>query len=385
MRLRDVSFNNLRRRRNRMLFVVFGLLIGVATVVALASLTAAVQFDLQDKIDRYGANIVITPQTNDLALSYGGVAVASAAFDVKELTSDDVARIYTIENKANIANVAPKLAGAAAIGDTRGLLVGVDFASEIKMKTWWQVDGRVPQRANEVLLGSRAAQKLAAGPGSDLQVAGERFPVVGVLRDTGSAEDSIVFVDVATAERVLGKPNAVSFIEVSALCQACPIEDIVSEIKEKLPNAEVTALSQAVEGRRRTMEQLSALSLAVSVVVALIGALVVLTTTMAAVTERTREVGILRAVGFRRWHIARIFLLEAAIVGAVGGFAGWLLGIAAGQLLTPWLAGVPQAAPVDFGMGAAAVIAAVLVGLVGSAYPALQAANLDPVEALRTI
>ena len=368
-----------------MLFVALGLLLGVATVVALVSMTEAVNADVQDKLDRYGANIVITPKTNDLALSYGGVTVANAAYDVKDLSRDDVARILTIPNSGNIANVAPKLAGAARIGDSRGLLVGVDFPSELKMKTWWKIDGRAPQSPGEVLLGYKAATTLKLEPGRDLALGDERHPVVGVLRETGSAEDSVVFVDAATAERVLGKPGAVSFVEVSALCQACPIEEIVAQLKAELPNADVTALSQAVEGRKRTVDQLTALAGAVSLVVILIGGLVVLTTTMGAVTERTREIGILRAVGFRRWHIARIFLLESAIVGALGGVAGWAVGLGAARLLAPLVAGVPQPPPLDPLLGLGAVALAVAVGLAGSAYPALQAANLDPVEALRFV
>ncbi len=383
MRLRDISLNNLRRRRTRMLFVALGLLVGVATVVTLISVTEAVNADVQDKIDRYGANIVITPKTNDLALSYGGVTVANAAYDVQELSADDVARISTIEAKANLANVAPKLAGTVKLGDRRALLVGVDFASELRMKSWWHIEGKAPQASGEVLLGRKAATKLGVRPGDGLSIGGERYVVAGVLTETGSAEDSLIFTDMAAAERILGRPGRVSFVEVSALCNACPIEDIVSQIKEKLPDAEVVALAQAVEGRRQMVQQLTALAGAVSLVVVLIGGLVVLTTTMGSVTERTREVGILRAIGFRRWHIARIFLLEAAVVGAVGGIAGWLLGLAAAVALAPALAGVPQAPPFDPLLGLGAVALAVAVGLAGSAYPALRAANLDPVEALR--
>jgi putative ABC transport system permease protein len=218
-----------------------------------------------------------------------------------------------------------------------------------------------------------------------LSIGGERHPVAGVLLETGSTEDSIIFTDIQAAERILNRPGQVSFVEVSALCNACPIEEIVGQIKEKLPEADVVALAQAVEGRRRMVDQMAALAGAVSVIVILIGGLVVLTTTMGAVTERTREVGILRAIGFRRSHIASIFLLEAGIVGAAGGLAGWLCGLGLSVLLAPALAGVQQPAPFDPLVGIGALMLAVAVGLAGSAYPALKAANLDPVEALRFV
>jgi putative ABC transport system permease protein len=109
MRLTDISLNDLRRRKSKMAFLVAGLLVGVATVVTLVSITQAMHADIQDKIDQFGANIIVTPKSDDLSLSYGGVTVSNASFDVKELHSGDAARIRTIELRANLAAVAPKL------------------------------------------------------------------------------------------------------------------------------------------------------------------------------------------------------------------------------------------------------------------------------------
>lgn len=385
MRLRDIAFNNLRRRRGRVLLVALGLLIGVATVVMLVSVTAAVDADVQDKLDRFGANIIVTPKSNDLALSYGGVSVASAAYDVQELRVEDLDKIRSIEAKANLATVAPKLVGTVESGGQRFTLVGVDFPSELKMKAWWRIDGRAPEKANEVLLGKKLADKLDLGPNHVLELGGQRFVVTGVLGDTGAAEDVLAFVHLGAAEAVLGRPGSLSFVEVSALCNACPIEEIIAQIQEKLPNAEVTALAQAVEGRRQTVEQLRSLAGAISLMVVIIGGLVVLTTTMAAVTERTREIGILRAIGFRRRHVASVFLLEATVVGLLGGLAGWLVGAGAVWALAPTVLRLENVPPPDPIVALGALALAVVVALVGSAYPAVKAANLDPVDSLRYI
>jgi putative ABC transport system permease protein len=112
MRLIDVTLRNLRRRKGRKLLLVLGLTIGVATVVALMAITTTMQADVSNKLDEYGANILIVPKANDLSLSYGGVTVASAAYDVGELTLSDLDRIETIKNARNISVVAPKLLGA---------------------------------------------------------------------------------------------------------------------------------------------------------------------------------------------------------------------------------------------------------------------------------
>jgi len=115
MRLVDVIFGNLRRRKGRKLLLVSGLSIGVATVVALVAITTTMQIDVAAKLDEYGANILIVPKANDLSLSYGGVSVASAAFDVGELTLADLDGIGTIENARNVSVVSPKLLGAIEV------------------------------------------------------------------------------------------------------------------------------------------------------------------------------------------------------------------------------------------------------------------------------
>jgi len=385
MRLTDIALNNLKRRKSKMLFLVLGLLIGVATVVSLVSITRAMHTDIQDKIDQFGANIVVTPQADDLALSYGGVTVSSAAYDVKELHTDDAAKIQQIPLRANIANVAPKLVGAVDVGGNKVLLVGVDFPSELRLKKWWEIVGQDPAVPDEVLLGYNAASRLSAMPGNTVTINGRSFQVAGTLKELGSSEDDAIFADLGAAQQVLGKPDAVSLIEVSALCKACPIEDIVQEISMQLPDARVSALAQAVKSRQQTVDQLTSFSLAVSIVVLLIGGLVVLTTMMSAVNERTREIGIFRAIGFRRTHIARVILFEALLVSLLGGVLGWFLGMLASTVLGPRVAQLSVGVEWNPLLALGAVALAVAIGLAGSIYPAIRAANLDPAEALRFI
>jgi putative ABC transport system permease protein len=385
MRLTDISLNDLRRRKSKMAFLVVGLLVGVATVVTLVSITQAMHADIQDKIDQFGANILITPQSDELSLSYGGVTVSNTSFDIKELHTDDAARIRTIELRANIATVAPKLIGAVDTAKGKALLVGVVFPEELKIKKWWRIVGQEPVEANDILLGYMAAAKLGVMPGSTLRLGGQTMNVVGTLEETGGQEDSLIIADLTTAQAILGKPNAISLIEVSALCKACPVEEIVKQISGVLPDARISALAQAVRGRQQTVDQLTSFSVAVSAVVLLIGALVVLTTMMSSVNERTREIGIFRAIGFRRSHVARVILTEAFVVSLLGGVLGWLIGMLASQALGPAVAQLSVPVHWDPLLAAGAIGLSIAVGMAASAYPAMRAANLDPAEALRFI
>ena len=385
MRLSTISINNLRRRKGKMAFLTLGLLIGVATMVTMFSITSAMKADTERKLDEYGANIVITPKANDLALTYGGIAVAGVAYDVKELSQKDVATIRTIKNSENLSAVAPKLFGAALVEGNQVLVVGVDFSQEMRLKKWWEVQGQVPTDPSDVLLGHLAAQKLQKSPGDPLRIGDADFSVAGVLDETGSQEDSLVYADLGATQRLLGKPGKVSMVEVAALCTSCPIEEIVAQISEVLPDARVSALQQAVKAREQTVEQLSNFSLAVSVVVLFVGALVVLNTMMSSINERTREIGIFRAIGFRKVHVMSIILLEALVVSALAGVLGWVGGTLIGAFAAPRLAQLSVGVSWDPGLGIAAVALAIVVGMVSSVYPAARASNLDPAEALRFI
>lgn len=384
MRLMDIALNNLRRRKGKMLFLVSGLIVAVATVVSLISMTSAMHSDIQDKIDQFGANIIVLPKTDDLTLSYAGVTIATTSFEAKELKTTDVDRIKSIENSANLAAVAPKLVGAVNLKSGKGLLVGVDFAEEFRIKKWWEIVGSKPTKSGELLVGSSVGTQLGIMPGSRVEIEGRTMEVVGILKPTGSVDDSLMFTDLLTTQAILNKPGALSLIEISALCKSCPIEDIIAQIGEKLPDARVSALAQTIKSRQQTVDQLTNFSIAVSVVVLLISGLIVLTTMMSSVNERTREIGIFRAIGFRKEHIMRVIMTEALVTSAFGGLAGWLLGMVVSALLSqrvletgavhwdPWLAPL-------------AVALAIMVGIASAIYPAARASNLDPAEALRFI
>lgn len=386
MRLLDVTLNNLRRRKGRMALLVLGLVLGVATVVALMAITKTMQLDIANKMDEYGANILIVPRSSALSLSYGGVTVAAATYDVGDLRLADLESIRTIENARNVSVVAPKLLGAVSLGGRPVLVAGVRFSEELRLKQWWHVEqGMAPGAPDEALAGRRLASMLALAPGAAVDVNGHTFRVVGILAENGSQDDDILFVDLAAAQSAMAKPDAVSLVEVSALCSECPVEDMVAQIAAVLPQAQVTAMRQAVMLRMNTVGQLSRFTVALSVVVVLIGGLVVLMTMLGAVAERRQEIGLFRALGFRQRHVMQVILGEVAIVSVVGGILGWLMGMGAAVFLAPRVAQVNTAVPWDPLLAAVAIACAVTVGLAAGLYPAAHAARLDPTIALRSL
>jgi putative ABC transport system permease protein len=383
--LRSIALSNLRRRRARTAFLVVGLLIGVATVVAVLTLARAMTGQSRTTMKSYGANIVVTPGEKGVTLSYGGMAVGDVAVGARSLHEADLARLETIPSRSSITIVAPELVDVARADGRRVLLMGVRPEEEFALKRWWSVaTGRPPANGRELVAGSAVARALDLQMGDYVSVEGRRFTVTGLLAPTGSQDDNLLIAELGAVQRLLGRPGEVTLVQVAASYSGAPVERIVGELSAALPGATVTSLQEAVESRRHALDRFQAFATAIVGVVVAIELLVVFVTMMGSVAERTREIGVFRALGYRRAHIARLILFEALVASALAGVLGYLAGMATAYAALPLFAAGAAVQWVP-GLAAAAVVLAVAVGAAASLYPALRAGNLDPTEALRAL
>jgi len=388
MTLKLISLRNLMRRKGKAAFILAGLVVGVATVVGIISYIEATTHDIAHKLEQYGANILIVPRTENLSLSYGGLSMGGVSFELEEIREAELAAIARIPNSRNIAAVGPMVLGVAAVDGRRILVAGVDFKAAGILKPWWQVVGGYPG-ADGILLGAEAARVLNARTGDRLHVNGLDLTVSGVLEPTGSQDDQLGFTQLATAQQAFHKPGRISMAEVAALCKDCPIDDMVGQIAAALPGAKVMAIQQVVKSRMEMLAQFTQFSYGISAVILFIGGLVVFVTMMGSVRERTDEIGIFRAIGFRRSHIMRIVFLEAAIVSGAAGVLGYLIGFGGAYAALAMASGGEHGhgvqMPFSPELAAGAVALALALGLLASAYPAAVAARMDPNDALRTL
>jgi len=264
MQIRDMALESVRRRKARFAFVLSAVILGTATIVGLIALTRTMQAQVSAELDRFGANIVITPKSDVLGVAYGGLALGDVDIDRQELSPADAEAVRTIHHQRNISLVSPKTIGPLTLRDARVLLVGTQVEQEHLLKPWWEITGYTAQNRRDVLVGADAAAALHVTPGDRLEIAGEELRVAGVLKATGAIDDRSLFVDLALAQQALDRPNGVSLIEVSALCTGCPIEEIVAQISEVLPHARVVAIRQAVASREQAVQQLTRFSYAIA-------------------------------------------------------------------------------------------------------------------------
>ncbi|MFZ5946260.1 MAG: ABC transporter permease [Bacillota bacterium] len=385
MRLTDIAFKHLWRQKAKVLLLLLGIILGVTTIVTLSTITLAMEQEISDKFDQIGSNIVIMPKNENVTLIYGGVTVQSSSARGLELSEDAIEKVMSIKNSENIAAIAPKLLGSVETDGGQALAVGVDFATEFRIKKWWNLQGQEPIADNQIILGSNTATLLKKELGSTLKIADSEFVVFGILNEMGSEEDNVLYISLPRLQKILNKEGTLNYIEVSALCYTCPIEDITEQIAGKLPDAKVTAILEAVEARKVIVDKFSTLARTISAIILLIGLLIVTNSVMASVTGRIREMGIIRALGFKNTHIAVLIIMETITVSLLGGIIGFFQGTVLAKWLAPLIAQMEVVIIWDWQLGLTAVLSAAVVGVIASLIPVSRVIRQNPAHSMSLI
>ncbi|OGU77479.1 MAG: hypothetical protein A2V93_00280 [Ignavibacteria bacterium RBG_16_34_14] len=387
MKLYNISLQSLRRKKAKTFFLVVGLILSVASVVTLLTVSKNVNASIAANLDEFGANIIITPKTEDISINYAGISINSVFYNNNnELLTNDVEKIRTIKNKDNISIVAPKLLSVEIINNKNVLITGIRFNDEMRLKKWWNVNGKIPSKVNEVLIGSEVKKKLGIKLNRQLKIRDMDFIVSGILDATGSSDDGMIFMDINESQILLDKRDKVSLIEVSALCYDCPIEEIVRQTSSVLPGANVTPIKQTIESKMTAMHRFEHFSFGISLVILIISMLIVFINVNASVAERTKEIGIFLAVGFRRAHVMQIILLEVITASLLAGLIGYLIGFLASRFIIPVLTMDESVRIVyDYSLMIFSVGFSLAVGFIASIYPAVRATRLDPTTAFRSL
>lgn len=380
MNILTIPLRNIRRKpsKNLLLLLVFGL--GVMSIVALYQVSEVVGVSLEKKLMSFGANIVISPVSEKLNVSYGGFQMGEMFFEIQDLPEDKtVTAIRSIPMQDRLSAVAPKLVTMTKINDTAIAVVGVRWQEELGIKSYWATDGNFPDQSDHILIGSRAGKNLGLATGDQVSIFGQDFTISGTLLETGSDDDTVILMDLSRLQSLVNKPGATSFIEIAALCAGCPISDIVDQLQDKLPNTEVKALQSIVDQRMASIHFVQKLALSISLVILVTASAMVGLSMLSAVNERKKDIGILRSLGYGKGNIFFIICLEAGLIGVLSGTFGYLAGYLASFKVLDLLFLADGATP-SFSF-AHLIFAGTVFGLVtvlASLYPSWKGAGIEP-------
>ena len=302
----SISVKNIIRRRSKSIFIILAMMIASASIVAVKTYSDGMKISITHHMEKFGANIIITPGMSGLDIDYGGLELGTLQISGSEIKEEDFERITDIKNYGNIAAAGPLVIGITEISGIKVILKGIDFSSKNILRPWWEIVGAIPSEG-EILAGSSAASLLNIKKGDSLIINGHVYLVSGILDYTGSTEDSMVFADITTGQRILGKEELFSMIEVAALCAGCPIEEMVRQLQEVFPGADVRSIKKVVESRFELLKHVGKMIYGITALLIFLCGLVVVISMMSSVNQRSSEIGTFIAIGFKRIQIIRFY------------------------------------------------------------------------------
>ncbi|SDL36886.1 putative ABC transport system permease protein [Maridesulfovibrio ferrireducens] len=395
-----VAFRSITRNRMRSLLTMLGIIIGLASVIALVALGKGSQADIKDKISSLGTNLIMVKPGSTMSHGVKGGAGSRSC-----LSMDDVVAISNFA--PNVGHVSPviRVSGQVIAGSENWstTIEGVDVSYpiirnyEVALGSFF-TSRDIKVKAKVAVLGQTVVDELFYGQnpvGMRIRIGAIPFDVVGVLSEKGQSamgndQDDIIFVPSTTALYRMSDGETVHDIMASAVSESS-LDLAQSEIENVLRKThrissddeddfEIRNQTEIVSMATQVTSTLTILLSTVAGVSLLVGGIGVMNIMLVSVTERTREIGILLAIGARSSDILTQFLLEAVILSLSGGIIGILtgLGIAIGLGSTLGIHAV-----FDPFMMFASVVFTVIIGVFFGYYPAQKASRLNPIDAMR--
>lgn len=387
-----IALRVLLRKKIRSLLTVGGVAIAVAVLVSLLAFDAGYQRGLRTDIDRMGYQVLVTakgcPYEAATLMMKGGGGLRYMEEDVYNgIVSDE-----------RIQEIAPQLM-ATVLDSTSGpgggaitLYVGIDEAY-VRLKPWlaFAAGGWFSgSDAEEAIMGYEAAELEQRSVGDQIYVSStdKVLTVVGILERTGTQDDGITFVPLKRAQEDFGLPGKMSGIGIR-------LKDItqMSAFEEDLynvPGIQVVSMAQVKGTILNLMSSARVLASSIATVAVIIAVIGVMNTILVSVFERTKQIGVMKAMGASRFDVFRIVWTETALISLFGGALGIAMALVGGTIVEHVVRGILPYAPsgrlvtISPSLVLVALVGAVLTGLVAGIYPAWRASSMKPVEAIRS-
>jgi len=366
-----IVLRGLWRRPVRTALTLVGISIGIAAVVALVGMASGYEKSVVKQLDVIGIDVIVSNME-------GGMM--PKVFDV-ELQS-------RVSENPKVEKATTVLMQMLMVEDAPMMMVS---GREWKGFTWDQlqvVEGRMPKDENEkaVVIGILAAEVLGKKVGDKVQIEIDEFEVVGIVDGQSVVENGAIILALKQFQIVTGYEGKANFLDIKVTSETTDdqIDELCEEIEEVFPEGRAVKASDVV-GTSQGFRIARAMSWSTSLLAIIVGVLGVMNTMLMTVFERTHEIGILLALGWKRRMIVFLVFCESAILGLTGGILGVILGGVTLKILeaTPTIRGLLEP---DFSASLVfrAIAIAVIVGVISGLYPAWKSSRMTPSVALQS-
>ncbi|MFL6230690.1 MAG: ABC transporter permease [Pyrinomonadaceae bacterium] len=361
----NLVVNNIRQRPLRALISVAGVALGVALVMLFTGLSRGMSNDLQRRSSNLRAEIIFTRP--------GGMELTSSTSNLSTKYADELAKIDGVESA--VPAIRYVFQGGGGFGFEQ--IEGVDWAAYAAQNGLRLVDGRAPAATDEIVIDETKAQNGKTGVGGTLNIfGGKPYRIVGVYTPEAGAR---VKMSLAAMQDAMQSPGKCSYIFVKARTGVDALT-LARRITEALPGNKIQLTSDLpMFNFEKSIPFLGVFLRALVGLSAIVSALVVMLAMYTTITERTREIGVLKALGASRGYIVSLIEREALLISLLGLVVGFAVSLAAGFIIHR-----AYGLPFEYGWKWALVAALIGVGggVGGALYPAMRAASLDAVTAL---